>query len=297
MPQAFVVHGHDITAYKEVVAFLNELGINVVEFHVAGGTADNVLEKVTEGIRDANLIIVLFTPDEHATFHDSLTGTLRQSKLGTNEPLAGWQPRPNVMFEAGISLAVARPKTLILKSGPIRRISDLDGFWDIELDKDDAKDTLYAVLSAKLAKQGISLPQRPRTTLGPFNFVRSRRPRWHEYHDELAYLENNLSLIYFDTEDITLLDILTAYVRGHSDEYEWSSNSIIKEVSKNNDAETTDSIFWHLIMYGVFAFNELPDYGSRIGALNRGLWWEEIKGWVALNRRGHVLLSKIKETL
>src|SRR5262245_10733409 len=115
MPKAFIVYGHDDVAYEELCTFLENLSFNVDPFLVVAADKPNVdtsLGIVEHGIDSADVVIVLFTPDEQANWHDPKTGEFRAFKRGEKEPLAGWQPRPNVVFEAGIAVAKARNKMI-----------------------------------------------------------------------------------------------------------------------------------------------------------------------------------------
>ena len=54
-----------------------------------------------------------------------------------------WQPRPNVLLEAGMALAVDPDNTVLVEIGRIRRASDLDGLNTVRLS--NASEARYAL--------------------------------------------------------------------------------------------------------------------------------------------------------
>jgi predicted nucleotide-binding protein len=78
---------------------------------------------VSTALARAQAAIILFTPDEHSKLRDELLGTGDSHE----ERTGGYQPRPNVLVEAGMAFALYPSRTLILQVGPARTISDLAG--------------------------------------------------------------------------------------------------------------------------------------------------------------------------
>ncbi len=68
-------------------------------------------------------VMVLFSPDEEARLKESLCG---RDERRTEGKLAG-QPRPNVLFEAGLALGRHPEKTLLVQVGKVRGFSDIPG--------------------------------------------------------------------------------------------------------------------------------------------------------------------------
>src|SRR5262245_14605251 len=150
-PTAFIVHGHDDKAKATLETFLTSLGIEVLTFARSGAndlTGTN-LDAALAGIDRANVVFLLFTPDEQTSLHDPATGQYTAT-VENGEPGAGWQPRPNVLIEAGIAVAVARKKTALIKLGTIRRISDIDGVRHIELHKPQGHQELWDFIRARV---------------------------------------------------------------------------------------------------------------------------------------------------
>ncbi len=69
----------------------------------------------------AQAVVVLQTPDDVAHLHESLT---YPEDPDTHPQM---QPRPNVLFEAGMALARDEDRTIIVELGQIRSFSDIHG--------------------------------------------------------------------------------------------------------------------------------------------------------------------------
>jgi hypothetical protein len=181
MPTAFIIHGHDHEARRAVEKFMRSLGVEVVPFHRAPSEANDmeqVLYKLRAGIEQADVVIALLTPDEQATWHDPVTGAYSGKTLN-GESLAGWQPRPNVILETGLAAGIAKGKTIVVRVGPVRTISDLAGVLMINLEDALAGEKLRdAVLERVRRRQEKFQPP-----AGRHSRLSLRRPRW-DYYDE-----------------------------------------------------------------------------------------------------------------
>jgi hypothetical protein len=294
-PRAFIIQGHDSQTLGELTKFLKSVGIEVIPFFRAPseeGGIEAVLPKVLNGIKDASIVIVLFTPEEQSNFHDPRTGAFRAHD-DDGERLGGWQPRPNVILEAGIAVATAENKTVLVKIGPVRIPSDLAGILFVDLDKAEAKESLLHALKTKL---GGDLTISKSASKLPGNFNRCRRPRW-EYHDELGDLETRLGYVAMSAGR-SLLDTLRAYVMSHPSAHHWSPRSIAMFIYKNDrqkaTQEVTNAAFWHLLIFGVFAFVDIDPEGDGWSDEDKELWWFDMLDHVELTGRGRALVSKIK---
>jgi hypothetical protein len=76
-----------------------------------------------KGCLMAGAAIVLMTPDDEARLRDHF----RQEHDPSYEKQLTPQPRPNVIFEAGLAMAKFRDKTVLVRAGPIRQFSDISG--------------------------------------------------------------------------------------------------------------------------------------------------------------------------
>ncbi|QQO33506.1 nucleotide-binding protein [Bradyrhizobium diazoefficiens] len=123
----FVVHGRDEALRKSMFAFLRALGLKPMEWGDALATAKGANPQI-ESIIDSAMskvqaVVVLFSPDEEARLKESLCG---RGEKRTEGALAG-QPRPNVLFEAGLALGRHPEKTLLVQVGKVRGFSDIAG--------------------------------------------------------------------------------------------------------------------------------------------------------------------------
>lgn len=86
-------------------------------------------EVVREGLRRAQAMVVLFTPDEYAALRPGL-----YENSDSGEDKQRWQPRPNVILEAGMALALDERRTILVVLGRVPLPSDLHGRLFISLD-------------------------------------------------------------------------------------------------------------------------------------------------------------------
>ncbi len=126
--QIFVVYGHDPDALKAFSEFLEDLDLRVLTFKRARaetiqtmrakdrGRVVTTLDVVQHATRSAGAILCLLTPDEVA-----------RPRKGTTRGRGEHRPRPNVIFEAGLAMMERPEATLLVKVGPMKNWSDVDG--------------------------------------------------------------------------------------------------------------------------------------------------------------------------
>ncbi|WP_329179205.1 CATRA conflict system CASPASE/TPR repeat-associated protein [Streptomyces sp. NBC_01477] len=121
----FVVHGRDEPARQALFAFLRALGLRPQEWEElvasTGQCAPYLGDTVARTIPLAQAVVVLLTPDDVVSLHPELGG---ESDAELRPAL---QPRPNVLLELGMALAVHPHRTLILLAGEQRPVTDLGG--------------------------------------------------------------------------------------------------------------------------------------------------------------------------
>ena len=76
----------------------------------------------------AQAVVVLFTAEDQARLLPQF-----QDSQSDDDRLEG-QPRPNVLIEAGLAMALGRERTILARLGRIRPASDLDGLNAVNLD-------------------------------------------------------------------------------------------------------------------------------------------------------------------
>src|SRR6185503_5937 len=122
------------------------MGFRLLSFEEKAGRVaamPTVSAVVRKGIDDADVVIVLFTPDELAILYDSATG------LSVSEPFASrWQARPNVIFEAGWAFGLKPRQTIFVTVGDDTTLfSDVAGFHLVQLDRAGSSAALWTRLN------------------------------------------------------------------------------------------------------------------------------------------------------
>ena len=210
--------------------------------------------------------------------------------------MGGWQPRPNVIFEAGVAVAAARDKTILVRIGSLRQISDLGGVLFVDLDAHNAKTELLRNLQQRVP--GLpALSALPEELPGEFGDRRLRRYRW-PYHDELGNLEHALRHIVVPGSRKSLLDALGEYVRYSRTPDAWTSGTLVEFIKTNVCRERTDdgktnAVFWHLMVEGVLMFEDIDIDGKGWSHASNQLWWSNLMPYTLLTPRGWALLRKL----
>jgi chaperonin cofactor prefoldin len=120
----FVVHGRNLAARKAVFEFLRGISLHPLEWdEVALQTRSGspfIFEILERGFEIAQAILIILTPDEEVTLRTTLRTELGDAK-------SRYQPRPNVLFEAGMAFMRDRRRTILLDFGSTDMLSDLHG--------------------------------------------------------------------------------------------------------------------------------------------------------------------------
>lgn len=132
--KVLVVHGRNRKIRNGIFQLLEEVGLEPLEWHEmvgkTGRGAPGMLEILSAGFKAANFILVLFTPDDEASLRPEHVSEGDADYEKTPMP----QPRPNVLFEAGMAMALNPEHTVLVRFGAIRGLSDLSGLHFFELD-------------------------------------------------------------------------------------------------------------------------------------------------------------------
>lgn len=120
----FVIHGRDRTLTNELYTFLRAIGLNPIEWSQAvartGKPTPDTWEVVEVALREASAIVVLLSPDEEVALR-------RELRSSPEEDEQGYQPRPNVLYEAGVAIGRSPERVVVIRCGKIRPISDIAG--------------------------------------------------------------------------------------------------------------------------------------------------------------------------
>jgi len=167
----FVVHGRDAKLNQDMYAFLASIGIVPMEWDQAikaakGGANPIVGDVISQAMERVQGVMVLFSPDEEAKVRTKFASASDRRK-GLH--LKGFQPRPNVIFEAGLALGAHSDKTILVQVGIVRDISDIAGKHMVHLSNSFAdRKRLADRLSSKL-KFKIDLDGTTWQTIGNFD--------------------------------------------------------------------------------------------------------------------------------
>jgi predicted nucleotide-binding protein len=130
----FVVHGRDEKQRKSLFAFLRAIGLKPIEWRKAieysGSGTPYVGEILDAAFQKATAVVVLLTPDDEARLKPSL---LKSTDPAYERDLTG-QPRPNVLFEAGMAFGTHSDRTVLVQVGSMRPFSDVAGRHAVRLD-------------------------------------------------------------------------------------------------------------------------------------------------------------------
>ena len=133
----FVIHGRNEPARQALFAFLRAIDLSPIEWSEAismTGTASPYIGDVLDAaFRRAQAIVVLQTPDDVAHLHESLTYP------GDPETQPQMQPRPNVLYEAGMAMGRNPDRTVMVELGQVKVFSDIHGRHAVRLDNSVAK--------------------------------------------------------------------------------------------------------------------------------------------------------------
>jgi hypothetical protein len=135
--KVFVIHGRNELARRGIFAFLRSIGLDPIEWSEAiamtGSGSPYIGDVLNVAFGAAQAVVVLQTPDDVAHLHESLTYP------GDPETSPQMQPRPNVLFEAGMALARDEGRTIIVELGQVKSFSDIHGRHVVRLDNSVGK--------------------------------------------------------------------------------------------------------------------------------------------------------------
>ena len=143
----FVVHGRNLAARDELIKFLKHLDARPISWTQAANAVDSPLEYTRDiieaGMNMAQAIVVLFSPDDEARLKEQFI----EPQDGPHERDVTGQARQNVTLEAGMALGMAPDRTIFVRIGRTREISDIAGINWISLQDDwDSRERLANAL-------------------------------------------------------------------------------------------------------------------------------------------------------
>src|SRR4051795_574134 len=130
----FVVHGRNAAARDAFFAFLRSIGLRPLEWSQAieatGHPAPMIAQILDTALNTAQAIVVLLTGDDEVRLRRQFLADADSSDESELIP----QPRPNVLFEAGLALGRAPDRTVFVELGRIKPFSDNAGRHTIRFD-------------------------------------------------------------------------------------------------------------------------------------------------------------------
>ena len=130
----FLVHGRDHDARNALIELLRAFDLRVINWRDAisqageGGTPYTG-DIVRAGMDMADVVVVLLTPDDVGYVRPAF----RQDRDGADELRPTGQARLNVIFEAGMAMALDRKRVVMVEIGATRGLSDTAGIHTIRL--------------------------------------------------------------------------------------------------------------------------------------------------------------------
>lgn len=132
--QVFVVHGRNKALRQSMFAFLRAIGLKPMEWNQAIAATEKASPYIGEildaAFSQAMAIVVLATGDDEAR----LMKKFANHEDPEYETALTPQPRPNVLFEAGLAMGRNQPGTILVEVGNLRPWSDIAGRHVTRLD-------------------------------------------------------------------------------------------------------------------------------------------------------------------
>lgn len=134
--KVFVVEGRNKKMNNAMFTFLTAVGLEPIEWEEARaltGTATPYIGEIIEkAFLKAQAIIVLLTDDEECKLRNNL-------QTEKNDHIMRYQPRANVIFEAGAAFAYNPERTILVKIGDVSLWSDIEGRHVVHMDNSSKK--------------------------------------------------------------------------------------------------------------------------------------------------------------
>lgn len=129
--KVFIVEGRNDNINRSMFDFLCSLGLEPIEWEQARnatGQATPFIGDILDcAFKMAQAIVVLLTPDEETVLCESL-------RTEDGDEAQRFQPRPNVIFEAGIAMAINPHRTILVSFGDAYVWTDISGRHLIKMD-------------------------------------------------------------------------------------------------------------------------------------------------------------------
>lgn len=148
-----IVCGRDQVVNRAVFDTVRTLGLNPMEWPAvrnrAQGRVPFVGEAVERGIRHAQAVLVIISPEDHARMRAKVFG--KKTPLDKNQRS---QARPNVWFEAGYAMACKPDQTFMVEVGRQDMATDLVGRHGTRIEGREGVPSAVQDISDRLEESG-----------------------------------------------------------------------------------------------------------------------------------------------
>jgi predicted nucleotide-binding protein len=162
-----VVYGRDEKVRGTLFGFLRAVGLRPLEWSqvidATGEGSPYVGTVLSKGFSIAQAAIILLTPDDEARLREHLRSDHDEPFEAELRP----QPRPNVLFEAGMALGKYEERTILVEVGRLRPFSDVLGRHTIRLDNSVER---RKELAQRLERAGCAVDTSGNDWLKPVDF-------------------------------------------------------------------------------------------------------------------------------
>jgi len=125
--RVFLVHGRDLASKSAAVALLQAFDLRVISWDEAAANTGQATpytgDVVLAGMQMADAVVVLFSPDDIG--HVKSEFLLPDDDEHERKPTP--QARMNVVFEAGMAMALNREAAVLVELGRVRPMTDTAG--------------------------------------------------------------------------------------------------------------------------------------------------------------------------
>ena len=168
----FVVYGRNKHVMREMFAFLKMLSLSPIPWEEAvlstSRSASYIGETLYGLLQQAQAVVVLLTGDDEA----QLRSEFFINGDSANDRALFPQPRPNVLFEAGMAFSHSwlAPRTILVEAGKVRICHALEGRHRIKL-SNKFEDRWALIRSLEAAGCAVEIPSYELLReVGDFNF-------------------------------------------------------------------------------------------------------------------------------
>ena len=137
--KVFVVHGRNGLITRSLFSFLRSIGLQPIEWIKAIALTRKASPYVGEildaAFGHAQAVVILLTPDDEARLRPEFQ---KDDDPSYEAKLTG-QPRPNVIFEAGMALGRDSDRTVLVEVGSLRPFTDVLGRHVVRLSDDSRR--------------------------------------------------------------------------------------------------------------------------------------------------------------